>query len=261
MFFKCWLVNQRWMVKFWQAFWFTHRNFIIYSARNANLKWTSARSECTTNIWQTSTSTIDDMPRYTCSCCINFHFQILKVCLTRETVAQDLPSFFQPWPQQKILPFRNHLLVIFMKLFQLLLQGHSSAREVGNTLGSEIWKFVLCHGQVFGSSVHPWFWEKNPGIWEWEIMWKIPSILQNQGNSKILELDKHAWDSEAQLLDFTEYLIWRHIPTCSRFLAASHRRQMPQISRPPSRIAGPRRRKCHIPVWCSRSWGTGVDWA
>ena len=51
---------------------------------------------------------------------------------------------------------------------------------------------------------------------------KNTNILQNQGNFKVLELDKDAWDSEAQLLDFARYLILRHIPTRSKFLAASH---------------------------------------
>lgn len=168
---------------------------------------------------KTSTSTIDNMHLYKCSCCINFHFQILKVGFN----TKNCPTL----TQTKVSPRSSvHLLVIFMKLFQLLLQGHSSAREVGNTLmGSEIrsLRFVMVF-RCSGLRNHLWFWEKNQGTWE--IMWKIQvfcRIKEIKETLKYLELDKHAWDSEAQLLDFTGYLILRHIPTCSKFLAtASH---------------------------------------
>lgn len=141
--------------------------------------WTSARSKCTTNIWQNiDIYHIDNMHLYKCSCCINFHFQILKVGFNTKNCPTLTPT--KDSPRSSV-----HLLVIFMKLFQLLLQGHSSAREVGNTLmGSEIWEFAVfavCHGlQVFGSSESSLILgEKSRNLRDHV---KNTSILQNQIN-------------------------------------------------------------------------------
>ena len=82
-------------------------------------------------------------------------------------------------------PTNRDLLVIFMKLFQLLLQGHSSTREVGNTLvssfGPDLGIFLLQnqgqgfkHGRIFHKQIllstkkdfilGTWFWDTPPYV-------------------------------------------------------------------------------------------------